>query len=50
MYECDVCQIKVEKASDLYFVNDEALCQDCFNDAVSRAEYFYEMAREDGII
>jgi len=47
MYECDICQLTTEK---LYNVNDEALCSDCFNEAVSQAEYYFEMQREEAII
>lgn len=50
MYTCDICQLEVHKTSELYNVNDESLCEECFNEAVSRAEYYDESLREEQFI
>ncbi len=45
--ECPSCQGEMKGC---YEVNDEYVCEDCFQDAVSRAEYYYESAKEEGRI
>ena len=46
LYQCDQCE---KETKDLYGVNDEALCEDCFNDAITRAEYLYESYLENQV-
>ena len=41
--KCDRCE---GVADNPYRVDDEMLCADCFDEAVSRAEYAYEAYRE----
>jgi hypothetical protein len=47
VYICDQCE---KETKTLFGVVDEALCEDCFNDAVTRAEYAYESWREDQVV
>ena len=47
MDTCDFCGKKTDEAFEL---NDEMACEDCYQDAVSRAEYAYESGREEGLI
>ncbi len=42
---CDWCN---DESKDAYRVEDEMVCESCYQDAVSRAEYAYESAREEG--
>lgn len=44
IYECDKCE---KETKTLYGVMDEALCESCFNDAITRAENAYDAMRED---
>lgn len=44
-YTCDQCEKSTDK---IFTINDEGFCEDCFNDAISRAEYLWESAKEEG--
>lgn len=44
---CESCGKETEEA---YELEDEYVCGSCYQDAVSRAEYAYESAKEEGLI
>lgn len=47
LYQCDFCD---NMTDGKYSYEDQTYCESCFNDAISRAEYAYESARDEGII
>ena len=44
-----LAQIDKEIKGEVYNLNDEPVCESCFNDAIDRAEMAYESQREDGL-
>ena len=46
-YACDQCG-KLDKKC--FRLEDDAVCEDCYEGAISRAEYAYESAREEGLV
>ena len=47
IYYCTCCDKEIK--GEVYNLNDEPVCESCFNDAIDRAEMAYESQREDGL-
>ena len=45
-YKCDQCENKTDK---LFRIEDEAVCSDCYDTYLDRAEYAYEAYREQEV-
>lgn len=43
IYKCDKC---AKDMQNVFNLNDEAVCEECFGDAITRTEYAYEAMRE----
>lgn len=44
---CSVCDKEFEENEQVFALEDEPVCQSCFDDAISKAEYAYEAWKED---
>lgn len=49
IYTCEICENKTKKLFKIY-PNEEVVCEDCFTDAVGRAEANYDSMREEGLV
>ncbi len=43
-YTCELCEKKCDK---IFAIEDDGVCESCFNDAITRAEYMAESFAED---